>query len=87
MSSFFDLITTYRINAKSEREKGTYFELLCIKYFQNEPAYADLFIQVQTYTEWAKEQDLTGKDTGIDLVATMKTANSKRCNASCCGQI
>ena len=72
MSSFFDLITTYRINAKSEREKGTYFELLCIKYFQNEPAYADLFIQVQTYTEWAKEQDLTGKDTGIDLVATDK---------------
>ena len=72
MSSFFDLITTYRVNAKSEREKGTYFELLCIKYFQNEPAYADLFIQVQTYTEWAKEQDLTGKDTGIDLVATDK---------------
>ena len=72
MSSFFDLITTYRVNAKSEREKGTYFELLCIKYFENEPAYADLFTQVQTYTEWAKEQGLTGKDTGIDLVATDK---------------
>jgi len=72
MSSFFNLITTYRTNAKSEREKGTYFELLCIKYFENEPAYADLFTKVQPYTEWAKEQGLTGKDTGIDLVATDK---------------
>ena len=72
MSSFFNLITTYRTSAKSEREKGTYFELLCIKYFENEPAYADLFTKVQPYTEWAKEQGLTGKDTGIDLVATDK---------------
>lgn len=72
MSSFFNLITTYRTSAKSEREKGTYFELLCIKYFENEPAYADLFTKVQPYTEWAKEQGLTGKDTGIDLVASDK---------------
>ena len=72
MSSFFDLINTYRTTAKTEREKGTYFELLCIKYFENEPFYADLFAAVQTYTEWAKEQNLSGKDTGIDLVATTK---------------
>lgn len=43
MSSFFNLINTYRKTAKTEREKGTYFELLCIKYFKNEPFYADLF--------------------------------------------
>lgn len=72
MSSFFDLIDTYRTTAKTEREKGTYFELLCIKYFKNEPFYADLFTEVQTYTEWAKAQGLSGKDTGIDLVATTK---------------
>ncbi|MBU3846571.1 MAG: DEAD/DEAH box helicase family protein [Candidatus Acinetobacter avistercoris] len=72
MSSFFDLINTYRTTAKTEREKGTYFELLCIKYFENEPYYADLFSKVQTYTEWAREQELSGKDTGIDLVATTK---------------
>jgi len=72
MSSFFDLINTYRTTAKTEREKGTYFELLCIKYFSNEPFYADLFTEVQTYTEWAKVQGLSGKDTGIDLVATTK---------------
>ncbi|MEN8357922.1 DEAD/DEAH box helicase [Acinetobacter towneri] len=72
MASFFDLINTYRTTAKTEREKGTYFELLCIKYFENEPFYADLFTKIQTYSEWAKEQGLTGKDTGIDLVATTK---------------
>lgn len=72
MSAFFDLITKYRTAAKSEREKGTYFEALCIKYFENEPYYADLFTQVQTYTDWAKAQGLSGKDTGIDLVATTK---------------
>jgi len=72
MSAFFDLINTYRTAAKSEREKGTYFEALCIKYFENEPYYVDLFAQVQTYTDWAKAQGLSGKDTGIDLVATTK---------------
>ncbi|MHA3081291.1 DEAD/DEAH box helicase [Acinetobacter sp. ANC 5502] len=72
MSSFFDLINTYRTTAKTEREKGTYFELLCIKYFLNEPFYADLYANVQTYSDWADEQGLTGKDTGIDLVATTK---------------
>lgn len=72
MSSFFDLITTYKTIAKTEREKGTYFELLCIKYFLNEPFYADLYADVQPYTDWAHTQGLTGKDTGIDLVATTK---------------
>ena len=72
MSTFFDLINTYRTIAKSEREKGTYFEALCIKFFENEPFYVDLFSKIQTYTEWAKEQNLSGKDTGIDLVATTK---------------
>ncbi|MBJ9484044.1 DEAD/DEAH box helicase [Acinetobacter baumannii] len=72
MSSFFQLIDTFRTTAKTEREKGTYFELLCIKYFKNEPFYTDLFSDVQTYTEWAKTQGLSGKDTGIDLVATTK---------------
>lgn len=72
MSSFFKLIDTFRTTAKTEREKGTYFELLCIKYFKNEPFYADLFAEVQTYNEWAKVQGISGKDTGIDLVATTK---------------
>ncbi|HEO0817100.1 TPA: DEAD/DEAH box helicase [Acinetobacter baumannii] len=72
MSAFFNLLNTYRTTAKTEREKGTYFELLCIKYFENEPFYKEEFSKIQTYTDWAKEQGLSGKDTGIDLVATTK---------------
>lgn len=71
MSALFDLIKNYRTTAKTEREKGTYFELLCIKYFENEPLYADLFAAVQTYTKWVKEQGLSGKDIG-------KTSNTAR---------
>ncbi|WP_151716634.1 DEAD/DEAH box helicase family protein, partial [Acinetobacter sp. TUM15071] len=70
MSSFFQLIDTFRTIAKTEREKGTYFEQLCIQYFKYEAYYADLFTNVQTYTDWAIEQGLKGTDTGIDLVAT-----------------
>ena len=70
MSHFSNLIQKYRDVAKTQREKGNYFEQLCIKYFQNEPCYAELFKNVQTYTEWAHSQDLPGNDAGIDLIAT-----------------
>nr|WP_307004287.1 type ISP restriction/modification enzyme [Acinetobacter baylyi] len=46
--------------------------MLCIKYFLNEPFYADLYADVQSYMDWAQAQGLTGKDTGIDIVATTK---------------
>lgn len=72
MTALFQLLDVYRKAAQTEREKGNYFEQLCIQYFKHEPFYVDLFRTVQTYSEWAKEQGLTGKDTGIDLVATTK---------------
>jgi len=70
MSSFFQLIDTFRTIAKTEREKGTYFEQLCVQYFKHEAYYADLFTDVQMYADWAIQQGLKGTDTGIDLVAT-----------------
>lgn len=70
MSHFSELIHKYREAAKTQREKGNYFELLCIKYFQNDPFYSEIFVSVQTYKEWAHSQGLPGGDTGIDLVAT-----------------
>lgn len=72
MTALFQLLDIYRKASQTEREKGTYFEQLCIQYFKHEPFYADLFTKVQPYVEWAKEQGLKGKDTGIDLVATTK---------------
>ncbi|MGE8685242.1 MAG: DEAD/DEAH box helicase [Acinetobacter sp.] len=75
MSAFFDLINHYRAIAQTQREKGTYFEELCIKYFENEPFYQDEFVRVQMFNEWARETGADIGDDGIDLVATDKDNN------------
>ncbi|GGX36454.1 DEAD/DEAH box helicase [Undibacterium squillarum] len=69
------LLKTYRDAAVTEREKGTYFEELIVCYLRNEATYADLYSRVWTYAEWAKEQGLDARDTGIDLVAQTNGTN------------
>ncbi len=69
MSALPALLNTYRTASLTEREKGTYFEELIYTYLRNEATYRDLYEQVWSYSEWAKEQGLDGRDTGIDLVA------------------
>ncbi|MCB6185089.1 DEAD/DEAH box helicase family protein [Leeia sp. TBRC 13508] len=74
MSSLQNLLNTFRTTAKTEREKGTYFERLVQMYLRNEPKYQDLYQQVWMWEEWradwiAKGNQDPGKDTGIDLVA------------------
>ncbi|MCK8668219.1 DEAD/DEAH box helicase family protein [Pseudomonas azerbaijanoccidens] len=69
MSALQSLLDTYRSTSVTEREKGTYFEELICAYLRNEATYRDLYDKVWTYSSWAKEQGLDGRDTGIDLVA------------------
>ncbi|WP_312247065.1 DEAD/DEAH box helicase [Stutzerimonas nitrititolerans] len=69
MSALSTLLDTYRAASVTEREKGTYFEELICTYLRNEATYRDLYDKVWTYAEWAKEQGISGKDAGIDLVA------------------
>jgi len=69
MTALSTLLDSYRSAALTEREKGTYFEELICVYLRNEATYRDLYDQVWTYVDWAKEQGLSGKDAGIDLVA------------------
>lgn len=69
MSALSPLLDTYRSASLTEREKGTYFEELICVYLRNEATYRDLYDKVWTYADWAKEQGLSGKDAGIDLVA------------------
>ncbi|MCH8512623.1 MAG: DEAD/DEAH box helicase family protein, partial [Kiritimatiellae bacterium] len=69
MTPLQQLLHTYRTASLSEREKGTYFEELILAYLRHEATYADLYEQVWTYADWAREQGFTAKDTGIDLVA------------------
>lgn len=69
MTALSALLDTYRVASVTPREKGTYFEELICTYLRNEATYRDLYEQVWTYADWAKEQSLSGKDAGIDLVA------------------
>ena len=59
-------------NAKTPREQGEYFEKLIILYLKNEPKYQNLFSDVISYVNFAKQQNLHQNDTGIDLVAIDK---------------
>lgn len=73
--ALYSLLAQYRQASKTEREKGTYFEELIKTYLRYEATYKDLYAQVWTYADWAKEQGLDGKDTGIDLVAKTHGTN------------
>jgi len=69
------LLDKFRASSLTEREKGTYFEELIQAYLKNEASYKDLYSNVWTYSEWAKEQNLDQRDTGIDLVALTNGTN------------
>ena len=66
-----NLLNTYRKESKTEREKGDYFELLSIAFLKNDPVYAPQFSEVWSYSDWANQENLDKRDTGIDLVAKL----------------
>ena len=69
MSALANLLNNLRNSSITEREKGTYFEELIVKYLKNEASYKDLYSDVWTYADWANLHGLDKRDTGIDLVA------------------
>lgn len=73
MSVLEGVLAGFRVDAISERDKGTDFEQLVLVYLRHEPFYQDLYEKVWTYGEWAALQGYTSKDTGIDLVAETAT--------------
>lgn len=75
MSALHNILTQYRETSQTEREKGNYFEELIVTYFRYEATYRDLYSDVWLYSDWAKEQGLDGRDTGIDLVAKTQGTN------------
>lgn len=76
------LLDSFRNAAVTEREKGTYFEELFCAYLRNEAIYSDLYSDVWTYADWASQQGLDKRDTGIDLVA--KTSGTGEYHAIQC---
>ena len=70
-NSLQDLLNSYREAARTERDKGTYFERLSIAYLTHDPVQVEQYEDVKPYATWATEQGWDGRDTGIDLVAKL----------------
>jgi predicted helicase len=70
------LLAQYRAAAKTEREKGTYFERLALAFLSHDPGIAQEYEAAWTFTDWAKAHGLDGRDIGIDLVAKIRGEDS-----------
>lgn len=67
-----DLLATYRNAAKTEREKGTYFERLAVEFIKNDPGMQQEYDDAWLFSDWAKMAGVDGRDTGIDAVAKLR---------------
>lgn len=81
-SAIRDLLERYRSGAKSEREKGTYFERLCVEFLKHDPEMAQQYEDAWTFREWAESVGWKQTDTGIDLVAKLR-ADGGFCAVQC----
>lgn len=66
-----DLLDSYQQSARSEREKGDYFERLIRVFLENDDIQKQFYSRVVPFSDWAKENGWNSTDTGIDLVATL----------------
>ena len=67
--SFDDLINQINNIAKTQRDRGTYFEYLVRAYLLNEPAYKNEFKNVWMLSDVPDEYGIPKTDIGVDLVA------------------
>lgn len=81
--SLRDLLERYRSGSASEREKGGYFEKLVGVWLRHAPTQRDRYLQVSSYSEWARDRGLDARDTGIDLVAELADAPGEWCAIQC----
>ncbi|WP_375689024.1 DEAD/DEAH box helicase family protein, partial [Bartonella sp. AP57NXGY] len=72
MTTLQSLLQSYRDEARTERDKGTYFERFALAYLTHDPLQSGCYEKVQTFKDWAHENDWDGRDTGIDLVAKLR---------------
>ncbi len=72
MTALRNLLNSYRDAARTEREKGTYFERLAVAYLTSDPVQQQQYEAVFPFKDWAASQGWDGRDTGIDLVAKLR---------------
>ena len=66
------LLDSFRTDAKTEREKGRYFEDLALVHFRQDAKQQSCYEQVWRYGDWARERGRDPSDIGIDLVAQVR---------------
>ncbi|KZR58957.1 DEAD/DEAH box helicase [Pseudobacillus badius] len=71
--SFIALLEEIDKEERTQRDRGTLFELLVLAYLQKEPTYARLFDKVWKLSDVPDEYNIPKKDTGVDLVAKEKS--------------
>ncbi len=81
--SLREILGAYRAGAHSEREKGTYFERLVKVWLEHAPTQKDQFSRVLMFSDWAEENRLDQRDTGIDLVAQLADSPNDWCAIQC----
>lgn len=70
MTTFDDLLASYRNLSDSERMKGSYLEQLVKQYLENDGVHAPQYTAVWLWKDWPnRPANFTNKDNGIDLVA------------------
>ncbi len=69
MTTIDDILSHFRDNALSEKEKGTKFEYLMRSWLRTDPRYSDQLEQVWLWDEFPARDQIGEGDTGIDLVA------------------
>ncbi len=67
--NFRDILNKFRTESFTEKEKGTKFERLIKRWFETDPRYSSLLVNVWMWNEFPGRKDFGGKDIGIDLVA------------------
>ncbi len=66
---FQHVLTKFRNDSKTEKEKGSQFERLMQLYLQTEPYYTQVLKKIWLWNEFPFRNEFGGKDLGIDLVA------------------
>lgn len=73
--TFIELLSKYRAESQTEREKGTRFERLMKAYLMTDPKYSAQVRSVWLWNEFPARSELGDVDTGIDLVAETYTGD------------
>ena len=71
MRSLHDILEAQRDAARSEREKGDFFERLVRIYLLHDPLQKQFYSDVVPFAQWAEDCGWNKTDIGIDLVATL----------------